>query len=136
MNDRAGYSTPIIMQQAGRPVLVCWTGDAVVGLSPASGELYWRFSFPPKEMVLAIASPVLDSGRLFFTGFFDGSLIGHFHTFQSLSCLFYQQWRRGDRCQGDAHSIECSVADLNGHPHSSYRYIHLVPRYEPHVLGT
>ena len=32
LNDRAQYSAPIIVQQAGRDVLVCWTGDSVAGL--------------------------------------------------------------------------------------------------------
>ena len=105
LNDRASYSTPIIIRQAGRPVLVCWTGDAVVGLSPASGELYWRFPFPPKRMVLAIASPVLDSGRLFFSGFFDGSLM--LQT-DPLTLAVRQVWRRigtSERDTDGLHSI-------------------------------
>ena len=36
--DRASYSAPIMIEQAGKRVLVCWTGDNVVGLDPASGK--------------------------------------------------------------------------------------------------
>ena len=32
LDDHASYSAPIIIEQAGRRVLVCWTGDSVVGL--------------------------------------------------------------------------------------------------------
>jgi len=40
LDDKPSYSAPIIIQQAGRRVLVCWTGDNVAGLNPASGEVY------------------------------------------------------------------------------------------------
>ena len=32
LDDNASYSAPIIIEQAGRRVMVCWTGDNVVGL--------------------------------------------------------------------------------------------------------
>ncbi len=47
LDDQASYSAPIIIQQAGRRVLVCWTGDNVAGLNPASGEVLWKYPFPP-----------------------------------------------------------------------------------------
>ena len=46
LDDRASYSAPIVIQQAGRRVLVCRTGDNVVGLNPASGEVYWKYPRP------------------------------------------------------------------------------------------
>ena len=38
LDDNASYSAPIIIEQAGHRVLVCWTGDNVVGLDPAHGR--------------------------------------------------------------------------------------------------
>ena len=32
--DRASYSAPVVIEQAGKRVLVCWTADRVVGLDP------------------------------------------------------------------------------------------------------
>lgn len=75
LDDQASYSAPIVIQQAGKRVLVCWTGDAVVGLGPQSGERYWRHAFPPRNMVLAVATPVVHRDYLFVTGFYDGSLM-------------------------------------------------------------
>ncbi len=34
LTERAAYSSPIIVKQAGQDVLVCWTGDALSGLDP------------------------------------------------------------------------------------------------------
>jgi outer membrane protein assembly factor BamB len=73
LDDRASYSAPIIIQQAGKRVLVCWTGDNVVGLDPATGKVHWRHSFPPARMVINIATPVVDKNQMFLTAFYDGA---------------------------------------------------------------
>jgi outer membrane protein assembly factor BamB len=75
LDDRASYSAPIIIRQAGRRVLVCWTGDNVVGLNPVSGEVYWKYPFPPARMIINVPTPVVSGDRLFVTGFFDGALM-------------------------------------------------------------
>lgn len=75
LDDRASYAAPIVIEQAGKRVLVCWTGDNVVGLNPQSGEPYWTHPFPPKGVILAVATPVLYKDRLFMAGFFEGSLM-------------------------------------------------------------
>lgn len=75
LDDEASYSTPIVIEQAGKPVLVCWTGDSVAGLNPQTGEVYWTHPFPPSRMVLAVATPVVEEDRLFVTGFYDGALM-------------------------------------------------------------
>ena len=75
LDDRASYSAPIIINQAGRRVLVAWTGDNVVGLDPASGEVYWKHPFPPTKMVINVPTPVVDGSRIFLTAFYDGSLM-------------------------------------------------------------
>jgi outer membrane protein assembly factor BamB len=75
LDDNASYSAPIMIEQAGKPVMVCWTGDSVVGMNAATGEVYWREPFKPAKMVINIATPVLEKNRLFFTSFYDGSLM-------------------------------------------------------------
>ena len=61
LDDNASYSAPIMIEQAGKPVLVCWTGDNVVGLNPRSGEVYWKHPFKPAKMVINVATPVLET---------------------------------------------------------------------------
>jgi outer membrane protein assembly factor BamB len=75
LDDPASYSAPIIVRQAGRRVLVCWTGAGVVGLDPASGAVYWKYPMPPSRMVINVPTPVVCSDRLFLTGFYDGALM-------------------------------------------------------------
>jgi outer membrane protein assembly factor BamB len=75
LDDNAQYSSPIVIDQAGKRVLVCWTGDAVVGLDPRSGTEYWRSAMKPVNMPIGIATPVTDGTRLFVSSFYDGSLM-------------------------------------------------------------
>lgn len=75
LRDRAQYSAPILIQQAGQAVMVCWTGDSVAGLNPATGEVFWRHPMTPSRMPIGIATPVVSGDRLFVTSFYDGSLM-------------------------------------------------------------
>ena len=75
LSDRASYSAPIIIEQAGRRVLVCWTGENVVGLDPASGKVGWEHPFKPTRMIINVATPIVDENRLFVSSFYDGSLM-------------------------------------------------------------
>ncbi len=73
--DKPSYSAPILIQQAGKEVLVCRTGERVVGLDPQTGKLHWDHPYPPVQMVIAIATPIVEKDRLFLTSFYDGSLM-------------------------------------------------------------
>jgi outer membrane protein assembly factor BamB len=73
--DRAQYTTPILVQQAGQSVIVVWTGDAVSGLEPLDGKELWRFDWRPKNMPIGVATPIVAKDQVFFTSFYDGSLM-------------------------------------------------------------
>ncbi len=75
LDDSASYSAPIMIQQAGRRVLVCWTGENIVGLDPANGKSLWQYPTRPAKMVINIATPVLDHDRLFLSSFYDGAYL-------------------------------------------------------------
>ena len=75
LDDRASYSAPILIRQAGHDVVVCWTADSVAGLDPATGNVHWRFPFAPRRMPIGIATPLVHGDRLFVTSFYDGSLM-------------------------------------------------------------
>jgi outer membrane protein assembly factor BamB len=75
LNDEASYSAPVLITQAGKQVLVCWTGESITGLNPKDGEVYWSLPFQPGNMIMNIADPVYDPPYLFLSGFFDGSYL-------------------------------------------------------------
>ena len=75
LDDRAQYSSPLLVKQNGKDVLVCWTGDSVAGINPDNGDVFWRFPFEPSRMPIGVATPVVHGNRLFFTSFYDGALM-------------------------------------------------------------
>jgi len=75
LDDTASYAAPILVEQAGKKVVVCLTGESVAGLDPQTGRVYWRHPFPPSRMPIGISTPIYDAGRLFVTSFYDGSLL-------------------------------------------------------------
>lgn len=75
LNERASYSSPIIIQQARRDVVVCWTGESLSGLDPATGKVYWAHRMLPKNTPIGICTPTLDGEHLFVSSFYDGSLM-------------------------------------------------------------
>lgn len=107
LDDRASYSAPIIIEQAGERVLVCWTGDSVSGLDPATGKLHWRHPFTPSKMVLNIATPVFENGYLFVSGFYDGSLL---LKVDPHSLAVKKVWRRMGKSERDTDSLHCCIS--------------------------
>jgi outer membrane protein assembly factor BamB len=75
LDDRGQYTTPVLVEQAGQPVLICWTGDSASGLEATSGKVLWRHEWKPRNMPIGIATPVVEKNRAFFTSFYDGSLM-------------------------------------------------------------
>lgn len=73
--DQAAYSAPVMVEQAGKRVLVVWTGDRVVGLDPQTGTLHWEQAFPSRQVVINIAAPVIEGDRMFLTSFYQGSMM-------------------------------------------------------------
>ena len=75
LDEAASYSSPIIIQQAGQDVLVCWTGESLSGLDPRTGKVYWRHAMPASRMPIGIGTPVMDGNLIFVSSFYDGSMM-------------------------------------------------------------
>ncbi|MEM0925336.1 MAG: PQQ-binding-like beta-propeller repeat protein [Planctomycetota bacterium] len=72
LDERAAYSAPIVIQQGGEDVLVCWTGESVTGLDPRTGEVHWSIEMKPRNMPIGVATPVVHEDKLFVSSFYDG----------------------------------------------------------------
>ncbi len=111
LNDGASYSPPIVINQAGKRVLVCWTGERIVGLEAASGKLYWQ---QPLESIQNVATPVIHKDFLFVSGFFAGSMLLKLHDEKPAVTLV---WQRKGESEKNTDALHCciSTAVLEGH---------------------
>lgn len=75
LEDEASYSSPLLITQAGKEVLLCWTAGKISGLNPMDGSIYWSLPLPPLKMVMNISDPAYDPPYLFLSAFFDGSYL-------------------------------------------------------------
>ena len=74
LEDRAGYSAPIVIEKNGVRVVVNWTEHSLSGLDPESGEVYWRFPWTTGSG-MSISTPVLYRDHIFVSAFYSGSLL-------------------------------------------------------------
>jgi outer membrane protein assembly factor BamB len=74
LNDRAGYSAPVLIEKNGVRVIVNWTEHSLSGLHPDTGEVYWRFPWKTGSG-MSIATPVLYKDHIFVSAFYSGSLL-------------------------------------------------------------
>lgn len=72
--DEPGYSSPIIIEAGGRRQLILWHPQAANSLDPETGDVYWSVPFK-SESGLSVATPRRLGDELFFTSFYNGSLM-------------------------------------------------------------
>jgi outer membrane protein assembly factor BamB len=74
-----GYAPPLLREVAGRRQLLFWHPDAVAGLNPVTGDVFWTHPYPvggkPQRPEVTIALPRFDGDRMFLTSFYQGSLL-------------------------------------------------------------
>lgn len=78
LDEPGQYSAPVLIEQAGKKIVVAWTGASVSGLDLESGASLWSVPWKPKNMPIGCATPVVNDDTLFFTSFYDGSLMLRF----------------------------------------------------------
>jgi outer membrane protein assembly factor BamB len=107
LKDGVSYSAPIVIEQAGRRVLVCITGERIVGLDPQTGNLHWEHPFVPKQMVITIATPVFDGRHLIATSFYDGSLLLRV---RQDSLAVEKLWQRRGASEVKTDALHCCIS--------------------------
>jgi outer membrane protein assembly factor BamB len=69
-----GYCPPMIYKHNGVRQLIIWHPDAVNGLDPETGKLYWSQKFRIKANLTA-PTPQLDGDMLLVSSFYNGSMM-------------------------------------------------------------
>ena len=69
-----GYCPPMIHERGGKRQLIIWHGEAVNGLDPETGKVYWTEPFETFQ-AMSISTPQLAGDYLFLTSTFGRSLM-------------------------------------------------------------
>ncbi len=70
LDDKAGYSTPLIIEVNGKKLLVVLTGEAVVLVAPEDGRELWRYPWQT-TLDANVAAPIFHNNRLFVSSGYD-----------------------------------------------------------------
>lgn len=77
-SEEPGYAPPTIFEIDGKRQLILWHPESVNALDPQTGKVYWSQKYNKKPQLgagMTIPTPRLDKDKLFFTNFYDGSLM-------------------------------------------------------------
>ena len=91
-----GYAPPVIEELGGRRQLILWHAEAVNGLDPANGKLLWT---EPWKMNygMSIPTPRKVGNDLFFTAFYNGSLLLRFTPGQDAPTVVWRTAKMSER---------------------------------------
>lgn len=107
LDDKVSYSSPIIIERAGRRLLLCWTGENMTALNPATGAVFWKYPTPQSKMVINVPTPVVAEERIFLTSFYDGSyMLGMKQDPPSVAKI----WHRQGRSEMDTDALHAIIA--------------------------
>ena len=120
--DRASYSAPIMIKQAGLDVALFWTGDSVAGLDPGNGNVFWRVPFAPSRMPIGVATPIVSNNDVFVTSFYDGSLMLRLQQDQPAATPVWQKRGPDERNTEALHSIISTPVFLGRHVYGVCSY--------------
>lgn len=105
--DVASYAAPIVIDQCGKRVLACKTGDRVVGVAVDTGKLHWAYPVPWKSWPIGIATPVLERDMLLTTEAHKGTLLLRL---SADSLTVDELWHLGRQNSEDKTALHCLIS--------------------------
>src|SRR5439155_11928404 len=90
-----GYCPPMIYEFGGKRQLIIWHPEAVSGLDPETGKVYWSQPFEVKAG-LSIPTPRQAGNLLFITSFYNGSLMLRFEPGQTRPAVVWKGKRQSE----------------------------------------
>lgn len=116
IDDRASYSSPIIIEQAGKKALLCWTEKYFHALDPETGKSYWKESYALREggARMNVATPVLEGEYLFACSQYEGASMYRVFEKALKAEHLWSRGGRGDKTGGINPPI-CTALFRKGH---------------------
>lgn len=108
LDERAGYSAPIVIRQGDQDVIVCWTGESVSGLNPIDGNVFWSIAMLPRNVPIGVPTPIVQDDLLFVSSFYDGSMLIQFDKAQPEA---KKLWHRVGIDEQNTDALHCMISN-------------------------
>lgn len=109
-----GYAPPTLISAAGREQLILWHPQAVNSLNPDTGELYWSLPFESRAG-MSIATPRQYGDLLFFSCFYNGSLMTRLGSAQPSAVKIFQSPKASEKDTAMLHTVMSTPFIEDGH---------------------
>ncbi len=112
LGDDAAYASLIAIDQGGQRVIVCWTGERIVGLQSSDGGLLWEHPFKFEQWPIAIATPVVDGDQLLLSEVHKGTML--LRLGQEPPSI-HELWHRRENGEPALHALMSTPLFIDGH---------------------
>lgn len=116
-----GYAPPVICEFAGKRQLILWHPEAVNGLDPETGKVFWTHKHAPAvRSGMTIPTPRQAGDLLFLTSFYNGSLLLRIASDQP--AVVWQSQKVSEKDTDGLHSVMATPLIESGHIYSPCSY--------------
>jgi outer membrane protein assembly factor BamB len=105
--EEPGYSSPILCQAGGKKQLILWQPEGADSLDPETGLPYWSVPFKSRTG-LTVSTPRRMGDLLFFTSFYNGSLMLRLNTNQPAATVAWKTEKGNEKETTHLNSILCT----------------------------
>ena len=105
--EEPGYSSPILCKAGGKTQLVLWQPEGADSLDPENGHLYWFVPFSSRSG-LTVSTPRCMGDLLFFTSFYNGSLMLRLDPHKPAATPIWQTEKGNEKDTTHLNSILCT----------------------------
>jgi outer membrane protein assembly factor BamB len=105
--EEPGYSSPILCQAGGKKQLILWQPEAADSLDPETGATYWAVPFKSRSG-LTVSTPRQMGDLLFFTSFYNGSLMLRLDPSKPAATPLWQTEKGNEKETTHLNSILCT----------------------------
>jgi outer membrane protein assembly factor BamB len=117
--EEIGYSPPMIYEAGGKRQLIVWHTEAINGLDPATGAVYWTQQYPtrgePQRPAVTIVTPRRLGDLLFITTYYHGPLMLKLAADRPAATVLWQGKSDNAEKPDGLHSLMCSPVLKDGH---------------------
>jgi len=105
--EEPGYSSPILCDAGGKKQLILWQPEGADSLDPETGAVYWSVPFKSRAG-LTVSTPRRMGDLLFFTSFYNGSLMLRLDPTKPFAEPVWQTEKAGEKETTHLNSILCT----------------------------
>jgi outer membrane protein assembly factor BamB len=112
--DEPGYAPPVIVEAGKTRQLIIWHPEAINGLDPETGKVFWSQPFVAKNG-LSVSMPRLSGDRLFITSFYTGCMMLQLAQDGPAARVLWKSNSKSERVTDGLHSIMPTPALKDNH---------------------